>query len=356
MRMFGHGWSHMHFKSLPHRAGELSWKKLIFPVFIFLIFPAAVAYASLLFLSPRGDFLEVNMQKKSINSQNIILPSPIASPEFSSKDTSAYVSTVSESAVWAFSGPSGGLADVGDEDYNHGQISTYVVRGGDTFSSIANMFDVSVNTILWANNLPRGATLAVGQTLVILPVSGVQYTVKKNDTISGIATTFKGDVDEIRSYNDIASSEKLQVGTVIIIPDGVSSMPTSALAARLRAVSGPSYDGFYAPPLSAGFRKTQGLHGYNGIDLALYRGAPVFSAAAGTIVVARRSGYNGGYGKYVVIAHANGTQTLYGHLDSVTVLSGEVVSSGQQIGTIGNTGRSTGAHLHFEVRGARNPF
>lgn len=358
MRILGHGWNHTRPEGLTAKNAQVvwfSWKKLVFPVLVFLIFPGAVAYASLLFLSPRGDFLEISMQKKDLNSQNIALPSPLLSAEFSQKDTSLNVITVAGSALFADVGPSGGLANVNSNGYDNGQISIYVVREGDTFSSIAKMFDVSINTVLWANNLSSDTKLQIGQTLVILPISGVQYTVSSGDTIVSIAKKFKSDSDEIRSYNGILG-DKIDVGLAIIIPDGISSMPAPALSQRLRAASGPSYDGYYAPPLPAGYQKTQGLHGYNGVDLALYRGAPVFSSAGGQVIVARASGYNGGYGKYVVVAHSNGTQTLYGHLDSVAVKEGDVMASGQLLGTVGSTGRSTGPHLHFEVRGAQNPF
>jgi murein DD-endopeptidase MepM/ murein hydrolase activator NlpD len=72
--------------------------------------------------------------------------------------------------------------------------------------------------------------------------------------------------------------------------------------------------------------------------------------------VSKSSGWNGGYGQYVVIKHANGTQTLYAHLSSNAVGVGDVVAAGETIGALGNTGKSTGPHLHFEVRGGRNPF
>jgi murein DD-endopeptidase MepM/ murein hydrolase activator NlpD len=102
---------------------------------------------------------------------------------------------------------------------------------------------------------------------------------------------------------------------------------------------------------------TQGLHGWNGIDLGAARGTPIHAAAGGTVIVARSGGaWNGGYGNYVVITHSNGTQTLYGHMKSVIVSPGQGVSAGQVIGYEGSTGASTGPHLHFEVRGAANPF
>jgi murein DD-endopeptidase MepM/ murein hydrolase activator NlpD len=80
------------------------------------------------------------------------------------------------------------------------------------------------------------------------------------------------------------------------------------------------------------------------------------ASASGKVIVAKSGGWNGGYGSYVVISHPNGTQTLYGHLSAVTVSVGDEVSQGQTIGRMGSTGKSTGVHLHFEIRGARNPF
>src|SRR3989338_8618642 len=352
MRVLGRVRNHIRLNEL------FSWKKLAFPVFVFVVFPGAVAYAG--FFSFFGDiFTKVNPQEKSINSQNIVLLAAAAGPEFSSKEAYPEVSTVMGSALLADAGPVGGPADVGGDEYNHGQISIYIVREGDSFSAIADMFEVTINTILWANDIPRGAKLQVGQTLVILPVSGVQYTVKKGDTVLSIAKKYKGDQDEIQHYNGLDDDAGLAVGSILIIPDGEIATPvvaTRPATSKLRNAGGPALDGYYAAPLAGSYRKTQGLHGYNGIDLAQNRGAPVFSAAGGQVIVARGSGYNGGYGKYVVIAHANGTQTLYGHMNSVTVSAGDVVSSGQLVGTMGNTGRSTGPHLHFEVRGARNPF
>jgi murein DD-endopeptidase MepM/ murein hydrolase activator NlpD len=104
--------------------------------------------------------------------------------------------------------------------------------------------------------------------------------------------------------------------------------------------------------------KTQGIHGHNGIDI----GAPSRHTSsgqrhAGTVIISKVGGYNGGYGSYVVVSHDNGTQTLYAHLSYNSVAVGDTVSQGQTVGRIGrHKAKSTGPHLHFEVRGARNPF
>jgi murein DD-endopeptidase MepM/ murein hydrolase activator NlpD len=235
------------------------------------------------------------------------------------------------------------------------QISVYVVREGDTLSTIAEMFQVSANTIRWANNMTGKSTIHPGQSLVILPVTGIKYTVKKGDTVKSIATKYKGDIDEILSYNGLEAGVTLAVGTEIIIPDGEIAAPAGSAGGKaLARYSGPSYAGYYLKPVAG--VKTQGLHGHNGVDLGAPTGTPVWASAAGQVIIALSSGWNGGYGEYVVVKHSNGTQTLYAHLSRVSVSVGQTVGQGDVIGAVGSTGRSTGAHLHFEVRGAANPF
>lgn len=228
-------------------------------------------------------------------------------------------------------------------------ISIYEVRKGDTLSEIAEMFGVSVNTIRWANNLT--GSIHEGQILTILPVTGIKYTVKKGDTIASIAKAHKADADEIKTFNGISGA--LAAGQIIIIPD--AEAPSVKSSGGSSGSSARSVAGFFTRPIKGGTR-TQGIHGHNGVDLASYAGAPIYAAAAGEVIIARSGGWNGGYGSYVVIKHSNGTQTLYAHLDAVHVSAGTRVGQGDQIGTMGNTGKSTGVHLHFEVRGAKNPF
>jgi murein DD-endopeptidase MepM/ murein hydrolase activator NlpD len=260
---------------------------------------------------------------------------------------------VDDSAVVPDEGPAGKGADI--EKSKNSVISIYVVREGDTLSEIAEMFGVTANTIKWANDIPPNGRIRVGQTLTILPIDGVKYVVKKGDTFESIAKKHDADADEIRNYNGL---ETLAIGSQIIIPDGEIEPPPAAKTVA-KSIAGAvlvASSGSYTNPLP-GARRTQGIHGYNGIDLAgVPVGTPIVAAAAGEIIVARSGGYNGGYGSYVVIRHDNGTQTLYAHMSSVRVGVGQIVSQGEAIGGVGNSGRSTGAHLHFEVRGAKNPF
>lgn len=269
------------------------------------------------------------------------------------------ITIVNDSALLSDMGPSGNT--INEELSSKGdQLSIYVVRKGDSLSQIAKMFGVSVNTIVWANDIQRGEAIHEGETLVILPVSGIQHVVAKGETLKSIAQKYQGDQGEIITYNDLNVGEDLIVGSTVIIPDGMLSMPatpSTQIRSRAHGTGGPSYTGYYLRPTDGVL--SQGLHGYNGVDLAAPIGTPVFASASGDVVVSKYRAGNpwfGGYGNYIVISHENGTQTLYGHLSNVIVGEGWRVVKGQVIGYVGNTGRSTGAHLHFEVRGARNPF
>lgn len=274
------------------------------------------------------------------------------------------ISIVNSDSLLSENGPSGTLADINDSATT-GQISRYMVRKGDSLSSIAKMFGVSVNTIVWANDV-SAKTLKEGQVLVILPISGTIHTVAKGDTIKSIAKKYKADAGEITQFNDLTSDSVLAVGDQIIIPDGEGSSMVSSGQQTTKIVkgiaihnnpyrggSGPNYVGYYIKPLVGGV-ETQGLHGYNAIDIATPIGTPILAAASGQVVISRSSGWNGGYGNYIVLSHYNGTQTLYGHLSKTYVSDGDTVVQGQVIGLSGTTGESTGPHLHFEVRGAYN--
>lgn len=295
----------------------------------------------------------------SNNSQTVPLLQAVSTPDPTVKD-SGDIAIVGNSALAAESGPMGTAADVANDMPSTDQISIYIVRKGDTISNIAKMFGVSSSTILWANNLSKGQALTEGQTLVILPVTGVKYTIKKGDTLKSIAKKFSADVDDIGKFNGITGSSLLAIGDEIIIPDGEITTSASSSSSKgtfekvIPGSSGPAYAGYYIKPIPC--RLTQGAHGHNGIDLSCGKiGTPIVAAASGKVIISSVGGWGGGYGSFVVISHLNGTQTLYGHMSRVVARSGDVVKQGQIIGYVGNTGKSTGPHLHFEVRGAKNP-
>lgn len=310
------------------------------------------------FLSDFFSSQDVSAQAETIiesSSQNMPLPEPAVNFELALA-TGAGVMIDGGEALLPEVGPSNDAPE--RVDNSNGQISLYVVRSGDTLAGIAKMYDVSVNTLMWANDMTKSSTLKVGQTLVILPITGVMHTVVSGDTLSTIAKKYGGDAEEIASFNDMKISDKLSIGDTVLIPDGqVSSSirPSATSNSTVNSASGPTYEGYYSKPFISG-RRTQNLHGYNAVDYGMPTGSSLFAAASGKVIISKGSGWNGGYGDYVVIQHSNNTQTVYAHMSSVSVSVGQTVKQGQTIGYSGNTGKSTGPHLHFEVRGAKNPF
>lgn len=307
---------------------------------------------------------EVSAQTKESNvnsgSQNMALLQPAINIEPVPKRSTDEAISTSGNALVAEIGPQGTISEIVD-DYST-EISIYVVREGDTLSSIADLFNVSINTIVWANDISRNSNLVEGQKLVILPISGVKYTVKKGDTIKGIVLRYKANLDEVLKYNDITLSTTLKPGDLIIIPDaepsndGKSNKNTVILDNKVHDSDGPYYPGYFIRPIEGG-KKSQGLHGFNAIDLAAPSGTIIRAAASGVVISSMKNGaWHGGYGNYVIISHPNGTQTLYAHTLKNFVSVGDSVVQGQMIAKVGNTGNSTGPHVHFEIRGAKNPF
>ena len=292
--------------------------------------------------------------------QDYLLRAAINSDPNPNKGLGDGIQTSGGKALIAYAGPSGTIADVASSTPPD-RISVYVVRRGDTLSIIAKMFDVSVNTIIWANTLKGINDVHPGDTLIILPVSGIEHKIARGDTLRSIAKKYGADSDEIAQYNGLDPSEHLVIGSSIMVPGGELIVPTPSPARRpapspLRGGGGAFLAGYFSNPLP-GNAVTQGIHGWNGIDIGAARGTPIHAAAGGIVIIARGNGaWNGGYGNYVVITHGNGAQTLYSHLRSAIVSPGQSVVNGQVIGYVGSTGRATGSHLHFEVRGAQNPF
>jgi LysM repeat protein len=322
-----------------------------------LIFPI-IAYAGI-FSFFNSVFNDDNKENIIKNSQNIELlqgnTSPITGPTGGGD-----ILIVNNSALLP---ENSGFAQ--SENHANDQISIYVVREGDTLQTISKMFNVSINTIIWSNDNIKNGKVKPGESLVILPISGIQHTVKSGDSIESIARNYKADIDEIYSYNQLNKNSKLSAGDIVIVPDGEITTKkeltpkkagSSGKSRNVRDyTSAPDYTGYYARPLTGGI-KTQGIHGYNGVDIASTFGTNILASADGTVIVSKSSGWNGGYGSYIVIKHSNGTQTLYAHLSGVAVSVGDEVTQGQVIGYMGSTGKSTGTHLHFEIRGAKNPF
>jgi len=320
---------------------------------------------------------KTNAPNSAGNLQTFALPQPAMNIDPAPGRGGGGITIVDNSALLPKEGPSGTLADI--EKPANPQVIRYIVRPGDTVSSLAQMFGVSEGTIRSFNDLKKGAPLQAGQELVIMSITSIPYTVKSGDTLAGIAKRYGGDATEIADYNGVDDAT-LAAGQEIVIPNGeapaapavqpLSRKGTNNFGKGLiplahnphepaHGVGAPgsaSEIAYYIAPLFH-YVQTQGIHGYNAVDLGAPEGTAIVASADGDVAVARQGGWNGGYGGYVVISHNNGSQTLYAHMSKVAAYDGESVQQGQVIGYVGQTGLATGPHVHFEIRnGIRNPF
>ena len=244
-------------------------------------------------------------------------------------------------------------------------LETYTVQAGDTILGIAGKYGLQPETILWANpsieqNPDR---ISIGDQIKVLPVNGVLHVVKAGDTLSSLAAKYKVTAEAIAGYksNQLSNAATaLVVGAEIVVPGGQKQIVAQQV---VTSYSGPvptgaaKGSGAFLWPTSGSITQKY-WSGHAAIDIGSWTGAPVKASDGGYVVEAGR-GWSSGYGNHVVVDHGNGFRTLYAHLNSIFVSPGESVSKGQQLGTVGNTGNSTGPHLHFEVlyQGVRrNPY
>jgi murein DD-endopeptidase MepM/ murein hydrolase activator NlpD len=259
------------------------------------------------------------------------------------------------------------------------QLNTYAVVAGDTLFGIALKFGLRPETILWSNYetlKDNPDLLSVGQKLTIPPENGLIVQVERGDTIEGLARRFgvpaerivKEPLNGLRDINQL-----LQIGQRIFVPGGeretvIWQIPKLVEVRRstsgVRVYRVGKCGEVAIPPLGSGNflwpANRRYLSGYNfssvhpGIDIAGRLGEPIYASDAGTVIYAGYSlnaaGRPVGYGQYVVLDHGNGYQTLYAHASQLFVRCGQQVQRGQVIAAIGSVGRSTGPHLHYEIR------
>jgi len=243
------------------------------------------------------------------------------------------------------------------------ELVIYPVQQGDNLSTIAERYDVDVDTLIWANDKLEEDPdyLVIGQKLTIPPVSGVLYSVKTGDTLDAIATKFKGDLRMMQEleYNNLSASATVPVsGTQIMIPGGEKAYQPRLvyIGGKAVMVNAPKGGGRFMWPTAGWISTDFGENGHAGIDIAGPLGTPIYAADAGVVIFA---GWNGGYGNSVIIDHGNGYQTIYGHFMAYYPQAGQNVRRGQAIGKMGSTGNSSGSHLHFEMHyqgGLVNPM
>jgi murein DD-endopeptidase MepM/ murein hydrolase activator NlpD len=255
---------------------------------------------------------------------------------------------------------SGGASDIGGGKSAEGRVdrglfyTAYKVAKGDTLSGIADDFNVTLDTVVSFNGIKSARTLQPGRILKIPSMSGILYTAKAGDGAASVAAANGISADRLIEANGLMS-DSLEAGRRLFLPDAKLASFT------LREISGDlfgwpargwisSWYGWRSDPFSG----TRVFH--NGVDIGVDSGTPVRAAMDGTI---SETGYNSGFGNYILIYHHAGWMSLYGHLQSISVASGQRVAAGQRIAYSGNTGYSTGPHLHFSVfKNGRtvNPF
>ncbi|HHW09981.1 MAG TPA: M23 family metallopeptidase [Firmicutes bacterium] len=235
-----------------------------------------------------------------------------------------------------------------EEESDPSPILIHTVQKGETLWDIAKAYNIDIDTIAAANDLVNLNQLRVGQKLNILKVKGVLHTVAKGDNLWDIAKKYNVDVKVIIAYNRLSDPENLQPNQQLVIP-GAKVPKAANRQPALVSAAGKLQKAFYYPVygrVSSRFGPRWGRM-HEGMDLAVNTGTPVKAAAAGRVTFA---GSNSGYGLLVKLDHGNSVETRYAHLSRISVKVGQQIEAGQVIGYSGNTGNSTGPHLHFEIR------
>ena len=231
-------------------------------------------------------------------------------------------------------------------------FSSYTVQQGEVLGEIAKKFGLSISTLVSVNDIKNTRTVPIGKVLRIPNQDGVFYKIKSGDTLSVVADKHKADIAEIKSANELFS-DKINPNTSLFIP-GASVPWEDTPVVVYRSVVVVSNNIFDWPlrgriTSSYGYRRspfTRGRSFHDGLDIGAPGGTPIRAAMAGRV---ESVGYDNVYGNFVIIRHADGYKTLYGHMESCDAKSGAYVDTDTVIGYVGNTGQSTGHHLHFTV-------
>ena len=271
------------------------------------------------------------------------------------------------------------------EKFTPVKVREHIVAHGESLWAIANNSGVELDTIRGSNNY---TVLKPGMKLRIPNQDGIFYTLKEGETVSDAAKRYRVSKSKIALVNEGVDITALKAGDEVFLPGAkpeaireVRTAPKLAEAKKAESAgkSQPAPARTAAKPerhprgevavRRSGFRwpimgrinspfgwrthpVTRRRDFHTGIDIKANRNDPIKAAGSGHVVY---SGWMGGYGKVLVIEHSNGQSTLYAHCSSLLFGKGANVSSGQLIARIGTTGRSTGPHLHFEVRNGSSP-
>jgi murein DD-endopeptidase MepM/ murein hydrolase activator NlpD len=222
--------------------------------------------------------------------------------------------------------------------------ASYRVKAGDTISDLAEHFGLNQDTLHSINEIKHARLIQIGQILKIPNQDGIIHRVKRGETLAAVAGLYQTDPEVIRTVNELISHE-LSAGTALFIPGArldwadLQEINGDLFSWPLRGYITSPYG--YRPSPFTGVRQF-----HSGIDIGAAMGAPIRAAMSGRV---SSVGYDDSYGNFVVISHHSGYRTFYAHLSVIRVKPGVYVGTGERIGDVGTSGRSTGPHLHFTV-------
>jgi murein DD-endopeptidase MepM/ murein hydrolase activator NlpD len=224
------------------------------------------------------------------------------------------------------------------------RLIEYQVGKGDTLWSIAKRFDVEPDGVISCNSFGNVHRIHEGDLVLIPNIKGIFVDVRKGDSLLSYSSRYRVAPDFLMEVNELQSSV-LAPGMRLFLPGAKYTSIERAYALGVafdKPVRGrvTSRFGYRRDP----FSKKRAYH--TGIDIAGRHGAEVHAAREGKVTFA---GARFGSGKIVILEHAFGYRTVYAHLSAARVSKGQKVRQGEIIGFIGDSGRSTGPHLHFEV-------
>ncbi len=335
------------------------------------------------------------------NSQNLPLLESSINPDVKNIKDEPVIPSLSFSNEITLSNTETLGSDSNLEKYaSSAKFSTYIVKSGDTLEVISNKLKISKNTILASNaDLKKSDLLKIGQKLVILPLKDQKVVDKFDDTLSKKEKKIKitpvvlekftekvvKKVDASKSAiltptvnkNITLSVAKVSVTPAVVVAPVVTTTTLTSQSTSTVVVQGDTVTdqkpvelttpmgqptgtikGGYIWPLPAGVgRVSQGLHADAAFDFAAPKDTPIYAVQDGIVFIVHSSGYNGGFGKYIVINFTDGRQAIFAHMNKTAVEEGEVVKQGDMIGYVGSTGHSTGHHLHLGFHGdLGNPY
>lgn len=238
----------------------------------------------------------------------------------------------------------------------------YIVKNGDSIEKIANQFGLKNSTILWENNLSSRSIIRPGDKLIIPTIDGISHIVKKNEVLTSIVKKYKGNLEQVINHNKLVDADDIGIGEKIFIPGGKKAVVYRPAKPKKPAISNfipsatiVSKSGMIWPTDSRRITQYFSWRHPGGIDIGRNKSVdswapPIYASDDGVVKLSKSRGWNGGYGQWIIIDHGGGKTTRYAHLSKNLVKVGDRVKKGQVIALMGTTGRSTGVHLHFEIR------